>query len=107
MGREAVDGRDAYKLKLTLKSGTERYEYVDAKTFYRLRTDTTRQIKGRSVRLQIAFGDYRKTAGTLFPHVIDVSAEGRPQHLHVVVNTVEVNLPMSDAQFQQPAVSQP
>jgi outer membrane lipoprotein-sorting protein len=99
-GRELVGGRDAYKLKVTLNSGVTRYDYIDVKTHYLVRTDTTRQFRGRSVQVETTFGDHKKTKGVLFPRVIEVSAVGRPQTLKVVVNSIEVNPPISDARFE-------
>lgn len=105
-GRESVGGRETYKLKLTLKSGGVRYEYLDVKTLERVRTDATRQVRGRPVRIETTYGDYRKSGGVRFPHLIDVEAEGRPQRLHVVVDTIEINPPLSDERFRLPSQAQ-
>ena len=107
IGRETVGDREAFKLKLTLKSGAVRYEYLDVKTFYRLRTDSTREIRGHPVQIQATFGDYKKTQGVLFPHRIEVAAAGRPQHLSVVVDKIEVNPPLSDTLFEMSDLAQP
>ena len=40
-GVDPVDGRNAYKLQLTLKDGTVRYVWVDAKTFLDVKIDGT------------------------------------------------------------------
>lgn len=103
VGREDVDGRDTYKLKVTLKSGGILFSYLDAKSMHLVRTESTRQVRGRPVRIETTFGDYRKTAGILFPHLVEVRAAGRPQVLRVVVDKVEVNPPLSDARFAPPA----
>ncbi len=99
-GREVVNGRETYKVKLTLKSGAVRYEYLDVKSFTRVRTDSTRQLRGRTVQLQTTFGDYRMAGGVLFPHLIEVAAVGRPQRTRIVLDTIEVNAPLSDARFE-------
>jgi outer membrane lipoprotein-sorting protein len=106
-GREQVGGRDAYKLKVTLKSGTIRTEYLDATTFYRVRTDTTRQVRGRPVRIETTFTDFKKTNGIPFPRLIEVAAAGRPQRLTITVEKIEVNPPLSDSLFQMPEPSKP
>ena len=103
VGREAVDGRDAWKLKLTLKSGGVLTAFIDAKSASLVRTEATRRMRGRQVRIETTFGDYRKTGGILFPHVVEVRAEGRPQVLRIVVDKVEVNPNLSDALFVPPA----
>jgi hypothetical protein len=105
-GRESVGGRDTYKLKLTLKSGGVRYEYLDVKTLERVRTTSTRTVRGRPVLIETTYGDYRKSSGVRFPHLIDVEAAGRPQGLHVMVDTIEVNPPLSDDRFRLPSQAQ-
>ena len=102
-GREVVDGRETYKLTLTLKSGGVLSSYIDVKTRFLVRTEATRQVRGRPVRMETTFGDYRKSGGILFPHLVEVRAAGRPQVLRVVVDKVEVNPPLSDARFAPPA----
>jgi hypothetical protein len=106
-GREPVGGRDAWKLKLTLKSGAIRYEYLDAATYERLRSDSTRTVRGRAVQLQTTFSDYRKKSGVLFPRHVEVAAVGRPQRLSITVDKVEVNPPLSDTLFEMPAAPAP
>jgi outer membrane lipoprotein-sorting protein len=106
-GRETVDGREAFKLKITLKSGAVRYEYLDVKSLYRVRADSTRQVRGHPVQIQTTFGDYKKTGGVAFPHLIEVSAVGRPQRLRVVLDSVEINPPLSDALFEMSESTQP
>jgi len=104
VGREVVGGREAYKLELSLAGGQVRHEYVDTKTFHLVRTDSTRQVRGRSVRIETTYGDFRKKGGVLFPHLIEVAAAGRPQRLRVVVDEIEINPPLSDARFGMPVV---
>jgi hypothetical protein len=99
-GRETVDGRETYKLKLTLESGAVLYEYLEVESFTRVRSDSTRHVRGRMVQIETAFDDYRKTDGILFPHLIEVEAVGRPQQLRVVVDTIEINPPLSDERFE-------
>ena len=107
VGREAVDGRETYKLKLTLKSGAVRYEYIDVKSHHQVRTDSTRQIRGQPVRIETTFGEHKKAGGVLFPRRIEVVAAGRAQRLRLLVDTVEVNPPLSDARFEVPSPRPP
>jgi outer membrane lipoprotein-sorting protein len=103
VGREVVGDREAHKLKLTLATGAVRYEYLDVKSLHLVRTDSTRQVRGRAVQIQTTYGDYRKTAGVLFPRRVEVAAVGRPQRLRVVVDKVEVNPQLGDDRFEAPA----
>jgi hypothetical protein len=101
-GHETVGGRDTFKLKLVLKSGAVRYEYIDTKTHYELRTDSTRLIRGRDVPFVTTFGDHKKSDGVLFPRTLEMSTEGRPGRLRVVVDSVEVNPSLGDDRFRRP-----
>jgi hypothetical protein len=107
LGREALNGRDAYKIKVTLKSGGVRTEYLDAKTFLRVRVDSTRTVKGRPVQVTATFGDYKKTAGVAFPRAVEIAASGRPLTMRVIVDKVEVNPPLAADRFAMVATGAP
>ncbi len=102
VGREAVDGRDAWKLKVTLKSGGVLTAWLDVESANLVRTEATRLARGKRVRIETTFGDFRKTGGILFPHSVEVRAAGRPQVLRIAVDKVEVNPTLSDARFAPP-----
>jgi hypothetical protein len=101
VGHAMVGGRDTYKLKLTLKSGAVRYDYIDVKTHYQLRTDSTREIRGLPVQIETTFSDHKMFGGVLFPRKIEVVAVHRPDSLKIVVDSIEVNPPLSDARFER------
>jgi outer membrane lipoprotein-sorting protein len=103
-GKEDLAGRPAYKLKVTLQSGGVRYDYIDAASMNLVRTDSTRQVRGRAVQIQTTFGDFKKTDGLLFPRFVEVAAAGRPDKMRIDVESVEVNPPLSDARFAMPAM---
>ena len=107
VGREAIGGSEAYKLKVTLKGGAVLYNYIDVKSMYLVRTDSTRQVRGRPLQIETTFSDFKKTAGILFPRQVEMAAAGRPQRLRIVVDKVEVNPPLSDALFAIPPSAKP
>jgi len=98
-GKETVGKREAWKVKLTLKSGAVRYEYIDVQTFNRVRSDSIRTVRGHPVQLETTFSDFRQTGGIVFPHAIEVAAHGRPQRLRIVVESVEINPKLEDDLF--------
>src|SRR5204863_3410047 len=73
VGNETVNGRAAYKLKLTMKSGTVRYEYIDVVSHFEVRADSTRQVKGYDLQIQTTFTDHKMTSGVLFPRKIEIT----------------------------------
>lgn len=102
VGRETVGDREAFKLKLTLKSGSRRYVYLDAQSYLQVKTETTRSFRGHELELETRFGDYRETGGLQFPHSIESGARDRPRRLKVVVEKVELNPALDDARFRTP-----
>ena len=84
-----------------------RHEYIDVKSLQLVRTESTRQLRGLPTQIETTFGDYKKSSGILFPHLIEIGAAGRPQRLRVVVDSIEVNPPLSDARFAMPIPVQP
>lgn len=106
LGRMSVTGRDAFKLKVTSRSGAVRHHYVDAETYLLVRTDATRVMRGHTVQLETTFADYRDASGLRFPHLIESVARGRPARLRIIVDTVEVNPAIEDARFRVPDVTE-
>ena len=102
VGHERIGGKEAYKLKLTLKSGAVRYEYIDVATHHQLRTETTRKLPGRELSIVTTFSGHRKTDGLVFPRAVEVTTEGRPQKLRVAIDAIEVNPAISDERFRRP-----
>jgi hypothetical protein len=102
VGRESLEGREAWKLKVTLKNGDARYLYLDARSFLQLRTEAPRTVAGRPIEVEATYGDYQKTAGVLFPREITIGVKGRPPRLTILVQSVEVNPVLDDARFRMP-----
>jgi hypothetical protein len=102
LGRAAVGGRDAFKFKVTSRSGAVRYHYVDAQSYLLVRTDATRIVRGRPVDVETTFADYRTVGGLAYPHLIESAARNRPVRLRIVVDTVEVDPAIEDARFSPP-----
>ncbi|HEX8071475.1 MAG TPA: hypothetical protein VF546_16075 [Pyrinomonadaceae bacterium] len=107
VGREPVAGRDAYKLKVTLKSGAVRYLYLDASTFLEIKQETQRVRRGAEQLAETVFGDYKAEGGVMMPHSWESGVRGSPQRQRVTIDKVEVNPPLDDARFKLPAPPKP
>lgn len=103
VGREAVSGREALHVRATAKTGIVHDHFVDAETFLTLRTTTTRRVGGRPVEVETTFSDYRSIGGLVLPHRIEIGSPNRPERLHIVVETIELNVPIDDSRFKAPS----
>jgi hypothetical protein len=106
-GTETVDGKDAYRLAITLKSGSMRYIYVDRATFLEVRSDAVRHIRGALVESDTRSDDYRSVEGLMFPFTIRSGFKGAPEMERMTVEKIEVNVPMESTRFTMPAASKP
>jgi len=102
VGREALPGGEAFKLKLTLKGGVIRYDYIDVVSHLLVRSDFTRIVRGHPVELQNTFSDFREVGGLVFPHHIETRAKERPEVIEVVIEKIELDPELDDALFRLP-----
>jgi outer membrane lipoprotein-sorting protein len=107
MGKEKVEGSDAYKLKLTLKNGDLRYVFIDADSFLELKTEARRTIRGTEMETESVSSDYKEVGGLVLPHTITNGAKGSPQKQTITVDKIELNVPIDDSRFKMPEVKKP
>jgi hypothetical protein len=105
VGKEQVEGADAYKLKVTLKSGDVRYYFLDAETFLDIKVEAKRMIRGTEVEGESYIGDYKDVGGMMVAHSIENGAKGSPQRQKIVIEKIEVNPAVSDSLFAMPVVA--
>jgi hypothetical protein len=113
-GIEKVEGRDTYKLKLTMKSGQTLHVWIDAQTFLEAKSDgQPRRLDGTYHPVEVYFRDYRPVDGLQIPYVLEThvlpvarTSTGlrdtpAPQE-KIVVDKVLVNPPLAESLFSKP-----
>jgi outer membrane lipoprotein-sorting protein len=99
VGREDVDGRPAYHLKVTTADGVARDYYVDAQTNLEFRVDAAVMQNGTEARLSVAMSDYRDVDGVKMPFSLKQSLNGR-EVADLQVSTIEFNVPLDASLFR-------
>jgi len=102
MGIEALESGDAYKLKVTLKSGAVRYDYIDVESRMRVRSDITQMMQGREVQVEEIFSDFREVDGIIFAHAVETHISDRPESIRIIVESVDLNPELEDERFMFP-----
>ena len=102
VGRETVEGREAYRLEVTLAGGTVRHDFIDAQSFLLVKTESTRLVRGHKRDVVTTFSDYKRVGGLLFAHAIVASTGGAAHRLSIVVEKVELNPTLDDTRFRMP-----
>ncbi|HXT20737.1 MAG TPA: hypothetical protein VN923_08315, partial [Thermoanaerobaculia bacterium] len=108
LGTEPVEGDDAYKLKVTLKSGDVVVYYVDTEYAVPIKIEKKRKIRGADREYEITLGDYKEVDGWYLPFAIEQGAKGSQNRQRVVYQSIVANVPVDDSRFAKPtAAGQP
>jgi hypothetical protein len=116
-GTEKVEGRNTYKLKLTLKNGDIVHLWVDAGTFLETKVEgQPRRLDGVYHPVEVYYRDYRPVDGLQIPFVLETrvlpvskTATGLrdtpvpPEK--IVIDKVSVNPKLEDSLFSKPQVA--
>lgn len=107
VAKESVDGKDAFKLKITLKDGQVRYDYIGASTFLELKWQGVVKRNGEEFEAESYFRDYRNVEGIMIPFEIDTEIPGNPVHQKITFDNIEFNPTIEDARFEKPVIESP
>jgi hypothetical protein len=97
-GKEKVGKRMAYKLVISMKSGENRVDFIDTKSYLELKW----QGRVSDNVFESYFSDYRKVKGLMYAFVIDSGMLGQPANQKIVLERVEVNPSLDDSRFAKP-----
>jgi outer membrane lipoprotein-sorting protein len=100
---DKIEGKDAYRLKLTKAGGASRNLWVDASSFLEVKIDgEPRKLDGRMHKVAVFFRDYKTVNGLNIPHTLETVVEGVKQTRKIMVKSVVVNPKLDDALFGKP-----
>jgi len=103
VGREPVQGREAFKLEVTLPGGATRWVYLDAETGLDIKVDAFRTLSGRRRLIETFYHEWQAAEGLLIPRRLETRTEGAREANVLTVETVRVNPPLADSRFAMPA----
>ena len=107
LGKEKVEGSDAYKLKVTKKNGNVETSFIDADTGLEVKSVTKTKMHGNDVEIETTYSDFRNVDGLIWPFAIETGQVGSPQKQKISVDKVEINPEVNDAQFHMPPPAPP
>src|SRR5437660_971893 len=99
-GVEPVEGRDAYKLKLTTRTGIVKHIWIDAHSFLDVKVEgVPRRMDGKMRSVWVYQRDFRSVQGVMIPFVLETVVDGYPQTHKIVFEKVAVNPNIDAATF--------
>ncbi|HZQ70010.1 MAG TPA: hypothetical protein VFA68_15905 [Terriglobales bacterium] len=107
VGKEQVEGKDTYKIKVTLKNGAVRYENIDVSSFLESRWNGKLTNEDKEVEFDTYFRDYKAVNSLQFPFTIDTKTVGSEVRQKIVFDKIEVNPALNDDQFEKPPAPPP
>jgi hypothetical protein len=102
-GVEKVEGKDAYKIKVTQKSGDVRYVWIDTTSFLDVRVSgAQRRMDGKMRTVYVYQRDFRAENGLMIPHTLETIVDGYHDPHNMVIESVVVNPKLADTLFTKP-----
>ena len=102
VGKEQLEGKDVYHLKVTTKGGPVQHYLLDADSGIELRMSTEIELgSGQKQMLTTAMSNYRQVDGIMIPHTVTQTAGDRTL-LQWTITTVEFNTVPDDSIFRLP-----
>jgi len=99
---EPVDGRDAYKLKLTLKNGDQLTLWIDAQTFLDVRLAVPHSFGGAARMVVTTMSDHRNVGNLVLPFALEDRFAGAATSQRIDILQVAVNPALPDSRFAKP-----
>jgi hypothetical protein len=103
IGREDIDGTDAYELRITRANGDLTTVYLDPDYFLEIRSVNRRIEHGVPVETVIDYGDYEEVAGVFLPFSQVSGLKGSSERQKVQFEKGEANIETHDPSFEFPA----
>ncbi len=104
IGKEELDGKPVYRLKLTNKNGAVRSYLLDATSFLTLKWEGIRKIGDKELPWESSLSDYREIQGLKYPFKIDQDSPGTEIKQTFTVERIEINPQIDEAHFAKPAL---
>ncbi|WP_408508001.1 outer membrane lipoprotein-sorting protein [Paraburkholderia sediminicola] len=103
---EVIDGRETYRLRLTLKNGEQRHVWVDAQTYLETKIDTPpRKIDGVMRTVSTYYRNYKSVNGLMVPFVVETRVDGGGNSGVMLIEHVQVNPAIDDNRFGKPVLA--
>ena len=104
-GKEDIEGKPAYKIKLS-KDSADSFFFIDVATSYLVRSSMKTDAMGQQVELVTTFSDYKKTPeGFVFPYTA-VSSNPMMGEIKATTTELEVNKTVDTKELQQVPTNQ-
>jgi outer membrane lipoprotein-sorting protein len=107
VGKETLDDKPVYRLKLTNKNGDVRFYVFDATSFLLTKWEGIRKVEDKSISWESFFSDYREVNGLKYAFQIEAGSPGTNLKQSLVAEKIEIDPQIDDSRFTKPAAPPP
>jgi outer membrane lipoprotein-sorting protein len=101
-GKENLDDKPVYRLKLTNKNGDIRFYFIDASSFLLLKWEGIRKTGEQELPWESFFSDFRDVQCLKYPFRIDQGSPGTEIKQTLTTEKMEINPQIDDSHFAKP-----
>ena len=105
-GKEDLNGKPVYRLKITARSGQVRSYLIDAGTCLTIKWEGTRKLGAQPLPWESLLSDYREVQGLKFPFKIDQGSPGTEYKQTLTIDKIEINPKIDESHFAKPVAAQ-
>ena len=102
VGKENLDDKPVYRLKLTNKNGDVRFYFFDASSFLLLRWEGIRKTADQEIPWESFFSDFREIKGLKYPFRIEQGSPGTEIRQTLTAEKIEIDPQIDDSRFAKP-----
>ncbi|GAB3525225.1 hypothetical protein GCM10027442_54350 [Emticicia fontis] len=96
VGKEKLDKKDVFHLKLTSAGGDVSDQYIDANTYL----VTKSKVSAGGQEAEISFSDYKDVDGIKIPYTMDMTSQ--MGSVTMILNKIKLNAPVDEKVFKKP-----
>lgn len=101
MGKVNVDGKEAYRIKLSSSDGNSKDYFIDAQTYYVSKVKTKVSAQGQTVDVEQIMSDNKTIDGITMP--MKIESKSPMGTALILMEEIKFNENFDDAIFKQPA----
>jgi len=103
-GKENLDDKPVYRLKVTNKNGDIRIYFFDASSFLLLKWQGIRKTGGQDLPWESFFSDFHEVQGLKYPFRIDQGGPGTDIKQTLTAEKFEIDPQIDDSHFTKPSL---
>jgi outer membrane lipoprotein-sorting protein len=103
-GKENLDDKPVYRLKLTNKNGDVRFYFFDAASFLLLKWEGIRKTADQELSWESFFSDFHEIQGLKYPFRIDQGSPGTEIKQTLTAEKIEIDPQLDESRFSRPVL---